>query len=427
MPTDRLVAAGVDPEAVDRATTELDAEIDDAVGADVVTRGGRVGVEVYARGGRTFYELSTAESFESSEARGTRVHQTAGAATRDAREEDGTEIEGPGDEREARMSKQSAAARAVVEAVEISEEAPSRSSRGDAGLVPVKQRRGWAPRVFAASEEEATTTTRPLLARSRSRGARRSLRTFTSRKGDGDDEGVTAMNEKRAGRSNAPPDSAPMTFAKIRKISRREGEGGGMTWRRFSSRRPPPPPEKITAAALPVATRNGETFCKACGLPYVRFLIAFPMEQCRKKLKEWRDDRNIHNTEITAVLPFGRAVGTAMAYAYLDVNNVVSHDEIGRRKYDAAQLPWYLPDGLTFPTLVEEFKLMMTNNLKKVGWTRRAMLWNIVSLRGKDGGWSPTDALAVRLLPIRPRSRGARRSLRTFPVVSLHPRFPFNV
>jgi len=34
---------------------------------------------------------------------------------------------------------------------------------------------------------------------------------------------------------------------------------------------------------------------------------------------------------------------------------------------------------------------------------------------------------AVRLLPIRPRSRGARHSLRTFPVVTLHPRFPFNV
>jgi hypothetical protein len=33
----------------------------------------------------------------------------------------------------------------------------------------------------------------------------------------------------------------------------------------------------------------------------------------------------------------------------------------------------------------------------------------------------------VRLPPIRPRSRGARRSLRTFPVVTLHPRFPFNV
>jgi hypothetical protein len=33
----------------------------------------------------------------------------------------------------------------------------------------------------------------------------------------------------------------------------------------------------------------------------------------------------------------------------------------------------------------------------------------------------------VRLLPIRPRSRGERRSLRTFPVITLHPRFPFNV
>jgi ankyrin repeat protein/Ca2+-binding EF-hand superfamily protein len=32
----------------------------------------------------------------------------------------------------------------------------------------------------------------------------------------------------------------------------------------------------------------------------------------------------------------------------------------------------------------------------------------------------------VRLLPIRPRSRVERRSLRTFPVVTLHPRFPFN-
>jgi hypothetical protein len=33
----------------------------------------------------------------------------------------------------------------------------------------------------------------------------------------------------------------------------------------------------------------------------------------------------------------------------------------------------------------------------------------------------------VRLLSIRPHSRGERRSLRTFPVVTLHPRFPFNV
>ena len=33
----------------------------------------------------------------------------------------------------------------------------------------------------------------------------------------------------------------------------------------------------------------------------------------------------------------------------------------------------------------------------------------------------------MRLLPIRPRSRCERRSLRTFPDVTLHPRFPFNV
>ena len=44
--------------------------------------------------------------------------------------------------------------------------------------------------------------------------------------------------------------------------------------------------------------------------------------------------------------------------------------------------------------------------------------------RGDDG---EDDGMKVRLLPIRPRSRGARRSLRTFPVVTLHPRFPFNV
>ena len=36
-------------------------------------------------------------------------------------------------------------------------------------------------------------------------------------------------------------------------------------------------------------------------------------------------------------------------------------------------------------------------------------------------------SLEVRLLSIRPRSRGERLSLRTFPVVTLHPRFPFNV
>jgi coatomer subunit alpha len=41
--------------------------------------------------------------------------------------------------------------------------------------------------------------------------------------------------------------------------------------------------------------------------------------------------------------------------------------------------------------------------------------------------WTEKSAVPVRLLPVRPRSRGERRSLRTFPVVTLHPRFPFNV
>jgi hypothetical protein len=68
----------------------------------------------------------------------------------------------------------------------------------------------------------------------------------------------------------------------------------------------------------------------------------------------------------------------------------------------------------------------------------RACVEEMMSLDDDDHGCSegeeeadrdrPAAAAAeVRLLPIRPRSRGARRSLRTFPVVTLHPRFPFNV
>jgi len=48
-------------------------------------------------------------------------------------------------------------------------------------------------------------------------------------------------------------------------------------------------------------------------------------------------------------------------------------------------------------------------------------------LHPRSASVSFAAAAEVRLLPIRPRSRGARRSLRTFPVVTLHPRFPFNV
>ena len=62
-------------------------------------------------------------------------------------------------------------------------------------------------------------------------------------------------------------------------------------------------------------------------------------------------------------LPFERALGTAMVYAHLDVKNIVSHFEMGQRIFDAAQLPFVMPTGLTFPLLVAEFKAMMSGNL----------------------------------------------------------------
>ena len=50
-----------------------------------------------------------------------------------------------------------------------------------------------------------------------------------------------------------------------------------------------------------------------------------------------------------------------------------------------------------------------------------------VGENGVHASASPLEGLAVRLVPIRPRSRCERRFLRTFPVVTLRPRFPFNV
>jgi hypothetical protein len=47
--------------------------------------------------------------------------------------------------------------------------------------------------------------------------------------------------------------------------------------------------------------------------------------------------------------------------------------------------------------------------------------WRLDSPRGGKG------AFYLTLVPIRPRSRCERRFLRTFPVVALRPRFPFNV
>jgi hypothetical protein len=58
---------------------------------------------------------------------------------------------------------------------------------------------------------------------------------------------------------------------------------------------------------------------------------------------------------------------------------------------------------------------------------RRGSVDGLGELRALADDAAAAAAAAVRLLPIRPRSRGARRSLRTFPVVTLYPRFPFNV
>ena len=75
-------------------------------------------------------------------------------------------------------------------------------------------------------------------------------------------------------------------------------------------------------------------------------------------------------------------------------------------------------DG-TEEELRERHERMVCASVAAVGGFARTAM-------GGSGEGEDLDG-AVRLLPIRPRSRGARRSLRTFPVVTLHPRFPFNV
>ena len=154
-----------------------------------------------------------------------------------------------------------------------------------------------------------------------------------------------------------------------------------------------PPPREMDVSRLPVVKRNGPKFCANVGLKYVRFLIAFPIESLNRNLIMWKNA----NDKRGVFLPFDRAVGTAMVYAHLDMNNIVGHVEMASRIYDAAQLPWLMPTGVTFPLLVAEFKAMLSGNITGSGWMKRSTLWNIVSLQNPDGHWNASDSLAGAL------------------------------
>lgn len=155
-------------------------------------------------------------------------------------------------------------------------------------------------------------------------------------------------------------------------------------------------PSRSEVKNMPMPERNGAFFCSTCGIRYVRFLIAFPIEALNRNLVIWKAT-NTNDSKHNIFLPFSRAVGTAMVYAYLDVKNIVGHVEMASRVYDAAQLPWMMPMGLTFPLLVAEFKAMMSGNLTSEGWMKRSNLWNIVALQNENGSWSATDSLAGAL------------------------------
>ena len=196
---------------------------------------------------------------------------------------------------------------------------------------------------------------------------------------------------------------------------------------RGAARRFVPPPKRKHVEHLPEPKGNALAFCRACGTSYVRFLLAFPVEALHRDLVFWRSDATTlgargdggdasDELRPAACLPFDRALGTAMAYAFMDVRNVVGHAEMASRIFEAAQLPFLMPTGLTFPLLVTQFKVMFSGNLTQKGWLRRSALWNVVALQRRDGSWNATDALAGALRaagPIRlERATGAARKAR---------------
>ena len=199
---------------------------------------------------------------------------------------------------------------------------------------------------------------------------------------------------------------------------------------RGAARRFVPPPKRKHVEHLPEPKGNAMEFCRACGTSYVRFLLAFPVEALHRDLVFWRSDATTLGARgdggdasgepqpeaqprPEVCLPFDRALGTAMAYAFMDVRNVVGHAEMASRIFEAAQLPFLMPTGLTFPLLVTQFKVMFSGNLTNKGWLRRSALWNLVALQRRDGSWNATDALAGALRAAGPtrleRATGAAR------------------
>ena len=67
-------------------------------------------------------------------------------------------------------------------------------------------------------------------------------------------------------------------------------------------------PSKSEVKRLPMPKRNGSMFCSTCGIRYVRFLIAFPIEALNRNLIVWKAK---NDTKHNVFLPFSRAVGTA--------------------------------------------------------------------------------------------------------------------
>ena len=90
---------------------------------------------------------------------------------------------------------------------------------------------------------------------------------------------------------------------------------------------------------LPSVRRNGPVLCTSCGINYVRFILSFPLESLRRNLANATDPTHSRGV----FLPFDRAVGTALVYAYLDMTNIVGHVEMASRIFDGAQLPWQMP------------------------------------------------------------------------------------